>query len=663
MAATVRSSRRRLLAGTGATVPLNYALFVPAASNLAGGSWYLDSNMNLVQHGINVKVAQAIDFNNGGDDLLLDPLNQWYYIKSGHVGSSQRTNCFGFIQTTLSNMTNRFVMRDGTSVTEFEASGTTESYSGGACDLHPAGDVIANFMTGGTLKFWKKNTPSDWSYITIARGAPAVTNCAGLRFSPLGTQVAIARQTGVQPYQVWAVTDRFATWTPASCSFSDATGGQTVAFESETRLVQTQGGTPYINFFKVTGTNQWGTDGTILTDNPSGLVGSHLKNTVNNIRISPDGTIMVTGVNAVTAGGKSHHLFYKVGSAWIYQGQLPGNVAADTVLMNSLRFSSDGRFLFVAFVNNGIQVWSCASGAVAYVKQLALDTGLQNSAAVTASTNHPYFGVTPVGPWEDPAGRSPIDTQIELVSPHYWYKFNEQFDSTVGTDFNPVIRNFGSKKSATGANGNVCVNKTSLSSSPLPRVSGPPSATASLASRFASALAAPLTTQSVSRIDDGSSGTCAFFIKYSSQVATWRDVIDDGAAKGSAGLHFGIYDGKLSLNMGTTGASARDYTSNTRFNDGNWHFVVWRQPADGTGPTLSVDGSLQAVTVNLAAIGSSGSTLTLINQWFATQASGALLIGPSDIVAVQYDLCHVFMLTNTIMTAPQEAAIKSAAGL
>jgi hypothetical protein len=471
--------------------------------------------------------------------------------------------------------------------------------------------------------------------------------------------MAVTRQTGAQPYVVYLVSNRFSTYTEQTCNFSDANQGGAVAFESDSTLVVCQSGSPWINYYTRSGT-VWSAGNTILTDNPSGLVGTDLKNTVSKIAISPDATIMLVGVNAITAPGKGHHLFYKQTGKWVYQGQLPSAVSG-TALINDIKFTADGAFLLVAWASGGIQVWSCTSGAVAHLKQLQISDGLQNGESISTSSNHPYFGVATVGAWSDPAGRSEIDNQIELVSPAYWYKFNEQFNYT-DNDLVPVIRNFGSKLSGTGATGNVSVNKTALTTTATARVSGPPSVTASYAMRVISGQNNNLTTNSTSRIDDPSSGSVAFFIKFTSNVATWRGIFDDGALQGSNGLHFGIYAGKLVVQMGTTGASARDYSTNSTFNDGNWHFVVWNQPADGTGLTCTIDGVSAGLTVNLAGLGSSGATTTLINWWFDDVATGAFSLG-GDPGAVQYDIAHLFILTNAFLSAGQISAIKSAAGL
>ena len=662
--ATLRSTRRRLLSGTGAAAALNYMLIVPGSAGRTVGPIYFDSSMNFVQHGDNAYAGgSAIDPNISNGPMLVDTLGQWYYIKTGALGSSQRTNCYGYIQTALSNMSQRFLMKYTTSLTEFQASGTTESWVGGSCALHPAGDVIMNYVSAGagTLKSWTKVANDNWTYNTHS-GLTAPTSMADVVYSPSGTQMAVSRQTGAQPYQIWRVDDRFGTYSIATCSFSAADQGSCCRFENDSRLIQGTNGSPWINYYGKTGALTWGTDGTILTDNPSGLVGTDLKNTIKGIWISPDATIMVTTVTTITAPGKSHHLFYKSSGKWVYQGQLPGNAAAASALINDVKWSQDGLFMFVAFANSGIQVWNCASGAVSYNKQLLMTDGLQNGCSMTASTNHKYFGVVTVGAWEDPAGRSEIDTQIELVAPTYWWKFNEQYNCTGGEDYHPVIRNFGSTKTGiTAAGGNSSVNYTVNSAVATPRVSGPPSTTASFASRFLSGLDFSLTSNGTSYIDGPTSGTVGFFVKFTAATALFRQIFSDTGAMGVNGVHFGLFSGHIIVKMGTTGASARAQWTNNTFNDGNWHFVVVRQPANGTGCTISVDGTNQALTVNPAADGSTGVSTALTDFWFNSALIGATCFG-QDTTATQFDLAHLF-ITNTQLTAPQEAAIKSAAGL
>lgn len=655
--ANVRSTRRRLILGTGAVGSLNYALHIGGASGLSGGPIYYNSSWNIVSIEQNVKTAACWDANST-DTIIVDPLNQWYVIKSGNQGSSQRTNAYGYVQQTLSNMTQRFIMKNSAAITEWGASGVTESYASGSQSLHPANDVVAMYSTagGGSIKCWQKVAVANWTYLGALAPSPGANGLI-MRYSPDGNYMAMDSQSGGgTQVRVWGISDRTTAYSAHSVTYTSVNNGNgRLCWENSTTLLCGEGATPYIRYVVKTGGTTWANSGDLVTDNPT--VGTDLKGSPTSIVVSPDGLIMVHTVTSLAAG-KGHFYYYKSGGKWVYQGQIP-SAPSTTTLANDIKFTSDGAFLIIAWVNGGIQVLSVASGVIGHLKYLAMDMGMQNCTTITSSTNHTYFGVATVGAWEDPAGRTAIDTAIEAVAPTYWWKCNEQWDNTLGTDYVPVMRNFGSRRTSAGVNGNICMNFTAATSSGVARVSGPPSATASYAMRFNSAASFGLTTNGSGRVDGDTSGTVAYFVKFTTNTATWRQIWSDASALGTAGIHFGLYSGQHIVRTGTTGASARSWKTVNTFNDGNWHFVVWRQPNDGTGLTCSVDGVSQSLTINGDT--SSGGT-GLNNDWFNTVTTGSSTMC-SDVTAVQFDVCHIQTYSNTLISNAQELSIKNAAGL
>lgn len=664
--ATIRSTRRRLIAGTGAAVPLSYGLFVPGSSNLAVGMVYFDTSWNVIQFAGNCKSATCIDVNNGADPgILLDPQGQWYYIKSGLQGSSQRTNVYGYIQSSLSNMTQRFIARASTTVSEFEASGTTQSYAGGSCALHPAGDVILNMMSNGVWRSWYKVSTSDWRYMTPP-GLTSQTSAIRMKFSPAGTYLALTRSDGAGTARVWKVTDRFATYDACTFSFSDTNYGGWIDWDGDSRFLMGHSASPWLRYYDKTGDTVFGQSASsILTDNPSGLVNAtNLAQQPRHITVSPDRNFMVHDVGFVPGGSKGHFLYYKVGSAWIYQGQIP-SAPTTTTLMNDVHFTADSKYCIISWVNKGFQVLSCNGGVMTHLKYLDYTDGLQNGLSSTLTSNWKYFNVSTVGGWEDPAGESAIDNVIETTNsnagPHYWWKFNEQFQGSLGQDWNPYIRNFGSKKSDSAVTGNNCLSNTGAPTTVSARNTGPP-VSGAYAVRWNSASNVTMSTNTTSWIDTGTSGTIAFFVKYTANVATMRTILNDSQFYGSDGLHVGIHTGRLIISNGSTGANRRSYWTNSLFNDGNWKFVVMRQPANGTGWTISVNGVNQALTIN-APVGDAGTSAALINAWFNRAASGGTYFGDATTTAVQWDVAHFQIYCDYQMTNSEELAIVAAAGL